>query len=145
VPAGIEIGLAHAQWSDWDASESRAWAMVFGELGAVELGAGLAVRSPAAGTDVFVLSGPAAELNLLYRAEWAFAQDSRKAVSVWVSNLSENDMHTPQQVPFGAAGTFRLAERWSLGARAGTGIKGLSALLLSFGDITTRVGVTYEQ
>lgn len=148
--AGVEAAFEHDQWVDWFAGENRAIGMVHVKpLSGLELGAGAAWRAPVRGDSAepdayaspFNWSSDSPEWNLLYRVHWQFLSRPRLALGAYLANHDAYTIHTAQQFPFGVDGTCDLDEGVLLYGRLGADIKGLSGLLLNFGEISLDLGV----
>lgn len=142
----------HDEWGDWRTGENRvggyvtlgAWAVPWSRI---RLDAGAAWRAPQFGdgyTNALRLTSDAGEWNVLYGARWAFLSDYRSEAAVWMSNHDEFTVQTPQLVPFGLDGWYHLGQRATLFGRVGTGVNGVSGLLLSFSELRAEAGVKVE-
>jgi hypothetical protein len=142
----------HDEWGDWRVGENRvggyvtlgAWAVPWSRI---RLDAGAAFRAPQVGdgyTNALRLKSDAGEWNVLYGARWAFLSDYRSEAAVWLSNHDEFTVQTPQLVPFGLDGWWQVGRGVTAFGRVGTGINGVSGLLLSFSELRAEAGVKVE-
>ncbi len=142
----------HDEWSEWRTGENRlggfvrlgAWAVPWSRI---QLDAGAAWRAPQFGeghTNALRLASDAGEWAVLYGARWAFLADHKAEAAVWLSNHDEFAVQTPQLVPFGLDGWWRVARGITVFSRAGTGVNGVSGLLLSFAELRAEAGVKVE-
>jgi hypothetical protein len=142
----------HDEWRDWGVGENRvggylnlrAWSVPWSRI---LLDAGAVWRAPQFGDRydyALRLASDAGEWNVLYGVRWAFIADHRSEAAVWITNHDEFTVQTPQLVPFGLDGWYRLGSRTTLFGRVGTGVNGVSGLLLSFAELRAEAGVKVE-
>jgi hypothetical protein len=149
VKLRFEGQVNHDEWSGWQVGENRVSALVVAmPTRGLDLGVGLAWRAPVFGSASFrsplAWQSDAPEWNYLYRLDWAFLRRDRAELALWVANHDRLTIHNPQQFPFGLRGCLKTGEHWRLNARLSSDIKGLSGLLLSFGEVDLRFGAGYE-
>jgi len=147
--ASLGAALQHEQWNDWRAGENRV--LVFASARPAEnlrLGLGTALRlpvyEPARYWLPFYWHSDAPELNLMYEAEWLFLDLDRVSVSARVANIERLTVRNAQQFPFSLKTSWQVAPGWTVRARCGSCINGLSGLLLNFGETFADAGVKYE-
>lgn len=141
---GLELGLAHEEWSSWTAGENRALLLLSARPArSWTCAVGAAWRVPVFGRTYhspFVWRADAAELNLAYRLSWRFLSTGRLSAAAYLANTDRSSFRNPQQLPLGLVVNYE-ASRWTVCARLGTGIKGLSSALFSPAELDAHLGV----
>ncbi len=146
---GLTAGVQHDQWTDWRIGENRAFGTLNVEpLPRLGLGIGAAYRAPVFDPDryqsPFHWQSDVPEWNLLYRLEWRFLHRENADASFRVSNLDRLRLYNPHHIAFQLRGLVRLNRDWNLVLHCGSGVKGLSAMLLSVTEVTIQAGVRHE-
>jgi hypothetical protein len=144
----LDASCCHSQWNDWRIGENRVMATAHTTpLRTLHLGAGIAYRAPVF-DDGF--ASPLAwdsdmpEFNLVYELDWTFLEIAPVDAVLTVSNADLLRMSAPSRIPLRVSAIADLLPGWSLLFRCGTGIKGLSSLLLSVSEVTAELGVRLE-
>jgi hypothetical protein len=148
--AGIEFDASfrHNQWNDWRIGENRVMATAHSTpLRTLHLGAGIAYRAPRFGdgfASPFAWDTDMPEWNMVYELDWTFLSIAPVDAILTVSNVDLLQMSAPSLVPLQVSAKAGLVPDWDLLFRCGTGIKGLSSLLLSVSQVTAELGVRHE-
>ena len=110
------------------------------------LGGGAAYRAPLYNPETYwspvAWRSDAPEWNLIYRAQFNVLRRSDVAAAFSIGNLSGLRFYNPHHIAFHPDGAVALSPGWHLTGHAGTAFKGLSSLLLSFGEFDINLGVT---
>lgn len=146
---GLSAGVHHDQWSDWRIGENRVFGTAKVEpLSRLELGIGAMYRAPVFDTDhfwsPFYWKSDVPEWNLLYRLKWEFLHRENAGAWFSISNLDRVHVYNPHHIAFQLQGSLRFNRNWSLVMHCGSGIKGLSAPLISVTEVTVEAGVCHE-
>jgi len=144
----FDAGYCHNQWNDWSIGENRVMATAHASpLRNLRLGAGIAYRAPVF-DDRFAnpleWDSDMPEWNLVYELDWTLLRLAPVDATLTVSNIDLLRMSAPSLVPLRVSAIADLVPGWSLLFRCGTGIKGLSSLLLSVSQVTAELGVRHE-